>query len=63
MIKLEKSYYLIKALLNKTATNSAYQRKWFMEVSDSICSNLISSIRLKKGLSRNVTLTNFILCL
>jgi hypothetical protein len=63
MIKLEKSYYLIKALLNKTATNSAYQRKWFMEVSDSICSKLISSIRLKKGLSRNVTLTNFILCL
>ncbi len=63
MIKLDKSYYLIKALLNKTATNSAYQRKWFMEVSDSICSKLISSIRLKKGLSRNVTLTNFILCL
>lgn len=63
MIKLDKSYYLIKALLNKTATNSAYQRKWFMEVSDSICSNLISSIRLKKGLSRNVTLMNFILCL
>jgi hypothetical protein len=54
---------LIKALLNKTATNSAYQRKWFLEVSESICSNLISSIRLKKGLSRNVTLTNFILCL
>ena len=27
MIKLEKSYYLIKALLNKTATNSAYQRE------------------------------------
>ncbi len=25
MIKLDKSYYLIKALLNKTATNSAYQ--------------------------------------
>ena len=63
MIKLDKSYFLIKALLNKTATNSAYQRKWFMEVSDSICSKLISSIRLKKGLSRNVTLTNFILCL
>ena len=63
MIKLDKSYYLIKALLNKTATNSAYQRKWFMEVSDSICSKLISSIRLKKGLSRNVTLTNFFLCL
>ena len=63
MIKLEKSYFLIKALLNKTATNSAYQRKWFMEVSDSICSKLISSIRLKKGLSRNVTLTNFVLCL
>ena len=63
MIKLDKSFYLIKALLNKTATNSAYQRKWFMEVSDSICSKLISSIRLKKGLSRNVTLTNFILCL
>ena len=63
MIKLDKSYYLIKALLNKTAANSAYQRKWFLEVSESICSNLISSIRLKKGLSRNVTLTNFILCL
>ena len=63
MIKLEKSYFLTKALLNKTATNSAYQRKWFMEVSDSICSKLISSIRLKKGHSRNVTLTNFILCL
>jgi len=63
MIKLEKSYFLIKALLNKTATNSAYQRKWFMEVSDSICSKLISSIRLKKGLSLNVTLTNFFLCL
>ena len=63
MIKLDKSFYLIKALLNKTATNSAYQGKWFMEVSDSICSKLISSIRLKKGHSRNVTLTNFILCL
>ena len=54
MIKLDKSYYLIKALLNKTATNSAYQRKWFLEVSESICSNLISSIRHKKGLSRNL---------
>jgi hypothetical protein len=63
MIKLEKSYYLIKALLNKTATNSAYQGKWFMEVSESICSNLISSISHKKGLSRNVTLLNFVLCL
>ena len=63
MIKLDKSYYLIKALLNKTATNSAYQRKRFMEVSDSICSNLISSIRHERGLSRNVTLSNFVLCL
>ena len=63
MIKLDKSDYLIKALLNKTAINSAYQGKWFVEVSDSICSKLISSIRLKKGLSRHVTLTNFILCL
>ena len=62
MIKLDKSYYLIKALLNKTATNSAYQGKWFMEVSDSICSNLISRIRYKIGLSRNVTLMNFVLC-
>jgi len=40
MIKLDKSYYLIKVLLNKTAIISAYQRKWFLEVSDSICSNL-----------------------
>lgn len=63
MIKLDKSYYFRKALLNKTAIISAYQMKWFMEVSDSICSKLMSSIRLKKGLSRNVTLTNFILCL
>ena len=63
MIKLDKSYYLIKALLNKTVTNSAYQRKWFLEVSESICSNLISSIRHKKGLSRNITITNFVLCL
>mgnify|MGYP001176151598 CR=1 FL=1 len=63
MIKLDKSYYLIKALLNKTAIISAYQRKWFKEVSDSICSNLISSIRHKIGLSRNVTLMNFVLCL
>lgn len=62
MIKLEKSYYLTKASLNKTGITSAYQRKWFMEVSESICSNLISSIRHKKGLSRNVTLTNFVLC-
>ena len=54
MIKLEKSYYLTKASLNKTGITSAYQRKWFMEVSDSICSNLISSIRHKKGLSRNL---------
>ena len=61
MIKLDKSYYLIKALLNKTAIISAYQRKWFKEVSDSICSNLISSIRNKFGLSRKESLTNFIL--
>ena len=63
MIKLDKSYYLIKVLLNKTAIISAYQRKWFKEVSDSICSNLISSISYKKGPSRNVTLSNFVLCL
>ena len=60
MIKVDKSYYLIKALLNKTATNSAYQRKWFLEVSESICSNLVSSISHKKGLSRKESLTNFI---
>ena len=63
MIKLDKSYYLIKAFLNKTATNSAYQRKWFKEVSESICSNLMSSISHERGLSRNVTLSNFVLCL
>ena len=62
MIKLDKSYYLIKALLNKTAIISAYQRKWFKEVSESICSNLMSSISHERGLSRNVTLTNFVLC-
>ena len=63
MIKLDKSYYFRKALLNKIAIIYVYQMKWFMEVSDSICSKLMSSIRLKKGLSRNVTLTNFVLCL
>ena len=63
MIKLEKSYYLIKALLNKTAIITAYQRKWFIEVSDSISSYLTSIIRHKKGLSRHVTLMNFVLCL
>ena len=39
---------------SKNGITSAYQRKWFMEVSDSICSYLISSIRHKKGLSRNL---------
>ena len=63
MIKLEKSYYLTKASLNETGITSAYLRKWFMEVSDSICSYLISSIRHKKGLSRNLILMNFVLCL
>ena len=63
MIKLDKSYYFIKALLNKTAIISAYQMKWFMEVSESICSNLITSVSIRKGLSRNITTTNFILCL
>ena len=58
-----KFHFLKKDLLDKSPTNSAYQGKWFMEVSDSICSKLMSSIRLKKGLSRNVTLTNFVLCL
>ena len=39
---------------SKNGITSAYLRKWFMEVSDSICSYLISSIRHKKGLSRNL---------
>ena len=57
-----KFYFLKKALLIKVPIISAYHREWFMKASHGIFSNLISSIRYKKGLSRNVTLTNFILC-
>ena len=58
-----KFYFLKKALLIKVPIISAYHREWFMKASHSICSNLISRIRYKIGLSRNVTITNFILCL
>ena len=57
-----KFYFLKKALLIKVPIISAYHREWFMKASHGIFYNLISSIRLKKGLSRNVTLMNFVLC-
>jgi len=53
---------LKKDLLDKSPIISAYHREWFMKASHGIFYNLISSIRLKKGLSRNVTLSNFVLC-
>lgn len=57
-----KFHFLKKDLLNKALFISAYHREWFMKASHGIFYNLRSGIIYKKGLSRNVTLTNFILC-
>ena len=56
-------YFLKKALLIKVPIISAYHREWFMKASHGIFYNLRPGLRYKKGLIRNVTLTNFILCL
>ena len=57
-----KFYFLKKALLIKVPIISAYQREWFMKASHGIFYNLRPGLRYKIGLSRNVTLMNFILC-
>ena len=57
-----KFHFLKKDLLDKSPIISAYHREWFMKASHGIFYNLIPGLRYKIGLSRNVTLMNFVLC-
>jgi len=63
MIKFYKFYFLKKALLNIALIISAYHWEWFMKASHGIFSNLISGLRHNTGLSGNVTIMNFNICL
>ena len=63
MIKFYKFYFLKKALLNIALIISAYHREWFMKASHGIFCNLRSGFRYNIGLSGNVTLMNFAICL
>ena len=57
-----KFHFLKKDLLDKSPIISAYHREWFMKASHGIFYNLRPGLRYKIGLSRNVTLMNFVLC-